>query len=298
MHDTHVHLELFLERLEKIKNLDRKTETCDPDFDQSYLENSLKNHDFAIQATISTKNFLLTHKLFSDIKNVHFLIGTQPEIINDEFDSNLYLEEQKELLENFFQTSYNQLQSLPFSQKQDLFKSKKVLGFGEIGLDYSYSEDKEIRHIQRVLFEAQIALSLDLELPFQIHTREAWHDTFAILKNFENKLNDKFIIHCFTGGVYELEKTLELGGSVAYGGVTTFKNGVEIQKTVSNCPKDRFVLETDLPFLAPTPHRGKICLPEYIENVAEKVAKLKNTTEHEIWKLSKQNTNRIFRTDF
>lgn len=283
MHDTHAHLELLLDKLDLIKNFDRGFDFDNPDLNLDYsykeeaLKNLLKNHEFVIQATVSAKNFVLSHKLFNKFDNVFFLIGSHPEIINAKFDLEEYKTQEKKLLEPFFEN----------------LKTNRIIGVGEIGLDYFYTQDNFEKKLQRDLFEHEIQLALDFGLPIQIHTRDAWEDTFAIIKNFP-KIKNRFLVHCFTGKISELERIINSGGIVGYNGIITFKNAKDLQETVKACPLEKFVLETDLPFLAPMPNRGKVCLPEYINDTAKHFGQLKNLTVDQVWKLSKENTSKIY----
>ncbi len=294
LHDTHAHLEMLLQKLDVLVLPDR--EDFDPtykyEFPTDYLEKSLKDHEFIIQATTSTKNFLLTHHLFKYNSKIKFLIGSHPEIVDEDFSVEAYLLEQKTLLQDYQIVRPNAAGELELVAT-GLGGEKQIVGVGECGLDYNYTQDKETIRKQWGLFEAQCSLAAYLSQPLIIHTRNSFADTFAILQKFPT-LQGQFIFHCFSGTVNELEQVLGFGGSISVGGIVTFKNAETLRQVVQACPLERLLIETDLPFLAPTPHRGKVCLPQYIDLVAEKIAELKGLAKAELWTALRQNTNRFF----
>jgi TatD DNase family protein len=278
LHDTHAHLDILLEKLGYV-TYEEATHRGNFAIAQTLkdwqeeLNNLLVNHEFTIQPTISTDNFLLVQQMFGNNPKVFFLLGSHPEIIDATFDVEEYLSIQRGILAQ---------QNFP-----------RFVGIGECGLDYYYTQEPRILKKQQQLFEAQIQLAIELNLPLIIHCREAFADTFALLRKYPG-IHGKFLFHCFTGNTKDLEETIKLGGMVAYGGVITFKNAQTIQDTVPQCPSEHFVLETDLPFLAPVPHRGKTCLPAYISHTAEKIAEMRQQTLVTIWQHSRANTLRLF----
>jgi TatD DNase family protein len=130
-----------------------------------------------------------------------------------------------------------------------------------------------------------------------IHTRDSFADTFAIVQKFP-QIQDRFLFHCFSGNLDELEQVLEFGGRISVGGIVTFKNAETLREIVRNCPMDRLLIETDLPFLAPMPHRGKTCLPEYIDFVAEQIGTIKNLSKQQTWENLQKNSLQFFKKDF
>jgi len=284
MHDTHAHLDLLLNQyfqleinsIDKLKSLptSKITEL------KNFVKDQVKDHDWVIQPTVSTTNFELCFEFFQEFTKIYFLLGSHPEIVDNNFKLNHYLSEQSRFLKKIK------------SQKQVYLK--KLIGIGEVGLDYFYSQDSFILDTQQKLFQSQIELSLNLNLPLIIHCREAFADLFAILKNNPQILG-KFLIHCFTGNQQELKQVLDLGGKVAYGGIITFgKNAEILRETAKYCPVDSLVLETDLPFLAPTPFCGKLNLPKYIQHVAQKIAELKQAKTETVWTWSEENSSKLF----
>ena len=149
----------------------------------------------------------------------------------------------------------------------------KVVGIGETGLDYYY--DHSDREHQRRSFRAHIAASRETQLPLIVHTREAEDDTYAILAEEMGKGAFPALIHCFTGSRPFAEQVLELGLSILISGIVTFKNARELQEAAKAIPLDRLLIETDSPFLAPVPHRGRTCEPAFVADTARFLADLR-----------------------
>jgi len=151
----------------------------------------------------------------------------------------------------------------------------RVIGLGESGLDYYY--DKSDRAVQRDLFRMHIGVARETGLPLVIHTRDAEQDTGDILEDELGKGAFPALIHCFTASAAFGQRVLDMGLTVSISGIVTFKNAREIQEFVKEIPDDRLLVETDSPFLAPVPHRGKPCEPAFVRNTAEFVADLRET---------------------
>jgi TatD DNase family protein len=149
----------------------------------------------------------------------------------------------------------------------------RVIAIGESGLDYYY--DKSDRAVQRDLFRKHIAVSRKTGLPLIVHTRDADEDTAAILAEEMEKGAFPALIHCFTASAGFGRRVLELGLTISISGIVTFKNARELQEFAAEVPEDRLLVETDSPFLAPVPHRGKPCEPAFVRNTAEFVAGLR-----------------------
>lgn len=149
----------------------------------------------------------------------------------------------------------------------------KVIGIGETGLDYYY--DHSDRERQRESFRAHIAASRETQLPLIIHTRDAEDDTAAIMAEEMGKGAFPALIHCFTASGAFADKMLELGLYISISGIVTFKNAKDLQETAARLPKDRILVETDAPFLAPVPHRGKTGEPAFVADTAAFVANLR-----------------------
>lgn len=168
--------------------------------------------------------------------------------------------------------------------------SDKVAAVGEIGLDYYW--DKEPREVQKLWFIRQLELARELSLPVNIHSREASEDTFRIMKEHGKGL--KGIIHCFSGSKELAAEYVKLGFSIGVGGVVTFKNAKKLKQVVEAVPLSSIVLETDCPYLAPEPYRGKRNNSAYIRYVAEEVARLKNATYEEVVGQTETNAKFIY----
>lgn len=149
----------------------------------------------------------------------------------------------------------------------------RVIGIGESGLDYYY--DRSDRAVQRNLFRTHIAVSRQTGLPLIVHTRDAEDDTLAILAEEMEKGAFPALIHCFTASAGFGRQVLDLGLTISLSGIVTFKNARELQEFASEIPEDRLLVETDSPFLAPVPHRGRTCEPAFVRNTAEFVADLR-----------------------
>jgi TatD DNase family protein len=149
----------------------------------------------------------------------------------------------------------------------------KMVAVGEIGLDYHYNNSPP--EIQRTVFEKQLQLACDLNLPVVIHTRDADDDTKAILKNFSGKLKCKGVVHSFTSSLDLAQFVLDEGYYIGFNGIITFKKAENVQEVVKITPPERILFETDSPFLTPVPHRGKENAPFYLPFIAAKIAELK-----------------------
>lgn len=168
--------------------------------------------------------------------------------------------------------------------------SPRVVAIGECGLDYYYEHSP--RDIQRQAFEDQIALAKQHNLTLVVHTRDAWDDTFDVFDAVG--IPEHTIIHCFTGGPDEARKCLDRGAYLSFSGIVTFKNAVDVQEAAKLCPLDRLLVETDSPFLAPVPHRGKPNEPAYVAIVGTAIADLKGVAVIEVAAATTANARRVF----
>lgn len=153
----------------------------------------------------------------------------------------------------------------------DLLGPPEIVGIGECGLDYHY--DHSPRDVQRTAFAAQIGLANEHDLALVIHTREAWDDTFDILR--AEGVPARTVFHCFTGGPQEARRSLDLGASLSFSGIVTFKNAADVRAAAALAPLDRVLVETDAPYLTPIPHRGTPNQPAYVALVGAAVAAAK-----------------------
>jgi TatD DNase family protein len=170
-------------------------------------------------------------------------------------------------------------------------KNKKCVAIGEIGLDFHY--DHSPRDIQKKVFIRQTEIARDLGLPIIIHIRQADDLAFDILKS-EYKDHCNGVLHCYSGSKSELRKYLDLGMFVSFTGIVTFEKAIDIQESVAYAPNDRIMLETDSPYLAPIPYRGKKNYPKYIPVIAQKIADIKNQKIEEVAKYSTDNAVKLF----
>jgi TatD DNase family protein len=175
---------------------------------------------------------------------------------------------------------------------RDAARRPKAVAIGEIGLDYHY--DLSPRDVQRDVFRAQIRLARDLGLPVVIHTREAWDDTLAILRD-EGAAAGGGIFHCFSGGVEEARGCLDLGFYLSFAGPVTFKNARGLADAAAFAPLDRILTETDAPYLTPHPHRGTRNEPARVVLVSEKIAALKGLAPEAVGEAATRNLETAFR---
>lgn len=175
---------------------------------------------------------------------------------------------------------------LPVLKK--LCMEKKCVAVGEIGLDYHY--DFSPRDIQKKIFEQQIVLASELDLPIIVHDREAHEDTMELLKKYK----PKGVVHCFSGSVEMAKEILKLGMYIGLGGAVTFKNARKPKEVAGIVPDDYLLIETDCPYMTPVPFRGKRCDSSYIPYTAEVLAEVRGKTVNEILDLTRKNANTLF----
>ena len=175
-----------------------------------------------------------------------------------------------------------------------LFPGSRLVAVGECGLDYHYAPDT--KQEQQICFEGQIELAHDLKKPIIIHTRDSEPDTISILKSAYKAGLLKFggVLHCFTGTQALADTALEMGLYLSASGVITFKNADTLRSVFQYIPLDKLLLETDSPYLAPVPYRGRANEPAFIIKTAEKLAELRNLSVEEIDQITTENYNRLF----
>ena len=182
-----------------------------------------------------------------------------------------------------------------FNEECEIFLKKhlsdnSVVAVGEIGLDYYYEHSS--RDIQKKVFYRQLCLAEEWGLPVEIHTRDAEEDTLAILREFQGRV--KGILHCFTGSYKMAQQALDLGFNISFSGIVTFKNSKDLQETCKKIPLDRLHIETDAPYLAPVPYRGKENQPSWVVYVARKICELHNVKEDFLSQQLEKNTLKMF----
>ncbi len=173
----------------------------------------------------------------------------------------------------------------------DLLDRHRVVAVGECGLDYHY--DHSPRDVQRTAFAEQVAWALDLDLALVIHTRSAWDDTFSVLA--EVGMPERAVFHCFTGGPDEARRALDVGGHLSFSGIATFPSAPEVREAAALCPVDRLLVETDAPYLAPVPHRGRPNTPAWVPVVGAAIAAARGEPVEQVEQTTAATARRLFR---
>ena len=171
---------------------------------------------------------------------------------------------------------------------RELAQHPKVLAIGEIGLDYHYNFSP--REVQRAVFERQLAIAAEAGKPVVIHTREAWEDTLEVLRS---RWQGGGIMHCFTGDEQQARQALDLGFHLAFGGVLTFPKSDAVRQAARITPADRLLVETDCPYLAPVPRRGKRNEPAYLVDTVRRLAEVRGVAPEEIAEQTTGNFERL-----
>lgn len=231
------------------------------------IQNAIDNKIVTIVPSSSAQDIFDTDKFIKKYNDVYGYVGVFPEEVKDFSDKTL-------------------------SDMEEIIKSNpKIIGIGEIGLDYYW--DKSFKELQKEAFIKQIKFANQMNLPLNIHSREAHLDTLEILKKY-NK-NSTAIMHCFSGSLEFARECIKEGIYIALGGVVTFKNAKKTKEVATNIPLEYLLLETDDPYLAPVPFRGKENQPMYVKYVAEEIANLRGITPEEVAKTSTENAKKIFK---
>ena len=231
------------------------------------IQNAIDNKIVTIVPSSSVQDIFDTDKFIKKYNDVYGYVGVFPEEVKEFTDKTL-------------------------SDMEEIIKSNpKIIGIGEIGLDYYW--DKSFKELQKEVFIKQIEFANQMNLPLNIHSREAHLDTLEILKKY-NK-NSTAIMHCFSGSLEFARECIKEGIYIALGGVVTFKNAKKTKEVAKNIPLEYLLLETDDPYLAPVPFRGKENLPMYVKYVAEEIANLRGITPEEVAKTSTENAKKIFK---
>lgn len=231
------------------------------------IQNAIDNKIVTIVPSSSAQDIFDTDNFIKKYNDVYGYVGVFPEEVKDFSDKTL-------------------------SDMEEIIKSNpKIIGIGEIGLDYYW--DKSFKELQKEVFIKQIEFANQMNLPLNIHSREAHLDTLEILKKY-NK-NSTAIMHCFSGSLEFARECIKEGIYIALGGVVTFKNAKKTKEVAKNIPLEYLLLETDDPYLAPVPFRGKENQPMYVKYVAEEIANLRGITPKEVAKTSTENAKKIFK---
>ena len=172
-----------------------------------------------------------------------------------------------------------------------LNENKKIIGIGETGLDFYYNNSDKTKQISS--FREHIEASIITNKPLIIHSRNAEDETYSILNEYKDK-KLKILMHCFTGSKEFSKKLLSLDSYFSASGIITFKNSVDLQKTFKSLPLEKLLIETDSPFLAPVPNRGKKNEPSFIDYTAAKLAEIKDITKQKLIEITTNNFNKLF----
>jgi TatD DNase family protein len=179
-----------------------------------------------------------------------------------------------------------------YGELRGLAREGRIVAIGEIGLDFHY--DHSPRAAQREAFRRQVRLAREVGVPIVVHTREADGETAEILEQ-EGASETGGVIHCFTGGLELARRAIGLGFLISFSGIVAFPKADVIQQVAGEVPEDRLLIETDAPYLAPPPHRGKRNEPAFVVDVARKVAALRGTSREAVADLARRNYARLFR---
>ena len=184
-----------------------------------------------------------------------------------------------------------------FASLEKQANDQQVVAIGESGLDYSYCQDEKIKKTQRDSFAKHINLSASIKKPLIVHTRDARKDTIAILQT-ERAERSGGIMHCFTETLEMAKSALDLDFYISFSGIITFKNATQIREVCEYIPLDRILIETDSPYLAPLPYRGKMNRPSYVKYVAQQVADVKGLITEEVAEITRNNFYQLFHRAF
>ena len=243
-----------------------------------YYEPMLNNYEFIIQKSkekninrfltigIDIKTSRINSEISTKYNEIFATVGLHPNNLNETFNEKDYCK----LINN----------------------NKKIIGIGETGLDY-YRVKSNI-DIQHENFFKHITLANKKNLPLIIHTREAEKDTYDILKKHVNLHENNIIIHCFTGTIDFAKKILDLGAILSFSGIITFKNNYNLDNVIKYVPMNKMLIETDSPYLAPEPLRGKKNTPMNLDFIAKKIATIKNINISDVAERTTENFNKIF----
>ena len=270
------------------------------DSDREEIISKIKNDGIKnfITAGYSLEGSKKAVKLAEKYDFIYATCGISPNDIPQDEES---LWKQIDEIENLVETHRN-INQMDINENQDNtvnkevqnqeIKKSKIVAIGEIGLDYYWEKDEQMRELQREAFVKQIQLANKLELPIVIHTRDAIMDTLEILK--QNPVNKKGVFHCCPQNRELIKEGLKLGFYISFAGPITFKNSKNADEMINLVPNDRILIETDSPYLAPEPVRGTRNDPRNVRFIAQKIANAKNISVEEVANMTMQNMKNIF----
>ena len=238
------------------------------DEDRKQLISFLKEENIiAIDAGASMKSTAKAVELALEYDNIYALAGVHPDDVADLSDDDM-------------------------QQLIEYTGNSKVVGIGEIGLDYHW--DDVPRDVQKKWFIKQLDIAKQTRMPVCIHSRDAAQDTLDIIRNYSDGLSGA-VMHCYSYGVDLAKEYLKLGFFFGIGGVVTFKNGKKMKEVVEFLPIESIVLETDCPYLAPEPNRGRRNSSLYLNYVADAIAQIKGISAEQVIEITEQNARRLYR---
>jgi len=181
-----------------------------------------------------------------------------------------------------------------FAWIKEQCRQEKVVAVGEIGLDYYWDKEEDVQAAQREWFKRQLDLAEEEKMPVIIHSRDAAEDTYSIMKEHEFKLECPGVVHCFSYDTDYAKKFVEMGFLIGVGGASTFNKNADLREMIAAIPLEKIVLETDAPYLTPTPFRGKRNRSDYIKYVAETVASAKGISVEEVYQQTTRNAHCLY----
>lgn len=241
-------------------------ERYDEDRD-ALLQSMQERHMIAVNAATDRKSMEKIMQMIDTYDNLYGMIGIYPEYVENYSDVDL-------------------------SEMKELSSHPKIVAIGEIGLDYHW-EGNPPKEAQILWFKKQIALAKETGLPINVHSRDAAADTLDVIKS-ENAAECGGIIHCFSYSPEMAAEYVKLGFYIGIGGVVTFSNAKKLVEVVEKTPIENLVLETDCPYLAPTPHRGERNSSLYLDAVIEKIATIKGLSSEEVERITEENARKVY----
>jgi len=181
------------------------------------------------------------------------------------------------------------------NELRKLSEHSKVIGVGEAGLNYYAGMSEELKKYQRKLFEMHLELAAELDIPIQIHNREADEEIYQIISKVQNPMSNKILLHCFSGSVEFMRQMAKIGCYFSFGGMITYRKNEALREAVRQVPDSQILLETDSPYLPPEPLRGTINTPVNVKIVAERTAEIRGIPVSELESLTTENARRLFK---
>ena len=261
MIDTHCHLTMVLDENKNI-DYDKIVDIV------NRMEQNGVTH--AITMGVNLQDSINALEIANRYNNIYCAVGIHPEDV-DAVDETI-LEELEDLIKSNLHTG-------------------KIVAVGEIGLDYYWRKDNKDKQIN--IFKKQIELALKHKLPIVVHCRDAYGDMLDILKQYA-PYNKAGVIHCYSGSIEWAKEVIKLGFLISFTGVVTYSNAVNVQEVAKWVDDDKFMIETDSPYLTPTPFRGKINDPSYVKYTLEYIAKMKNKNVENLNKITTNNAIKLF----